>query len=55
MSLMKPGRILLVILGATVGALLVVWWFNDRRIPTLQLSHTIGKGNSVSLDWIELK
>lgn len=52
---MKPGRMLLIVFGATVGALFAVWWFSDRRVPTLQFSHTIGEGNAVSLDWIELK
>lgn len=51
---MKWGRYLLALLGLTLGALLAYWWMEIRLIPTLRLSHTVGKGNSVELDWIEV-
>ena len=42
-------------LGAAATAFLVMWWINDRRIPTLRISHTVGQGNDVSVEWIQLK
>ncbi len=53
---MRWGRLLLiVVLGAAFGALFAVWWVNGRRIPTLRVSHTLGKGSQVALEWIEIR
>jgi hypothetical protein len=52
---MKGFKWFLLILGAVIGALVVVWLVYYRRIPTLRVSYTLGKGRDVSLDWIELK
>lgn len=53
--MMKWGRFALATLGLFTGALLMVWWMNDRRIPTLRFSHTLGRGSEVGIDWIEIK
>lgn len=52
---MKWWRLFAILLGAIVGALVVVWWIYDRRLPTMRYSYTVGKGSSVGLEWIELK
>ena len=52
---MKWERLLLATLSVIAGALLILWWLNDRRIPTVRVSHTLGKGSEVSLDWIRIK
>lgn len=52
---MKWGQWFLALLGLVLGALLVYWWMEIRLLPTLRVSHTIGKGNSVELDWIEVR
>jgi hypothetical protein len=49
------GRFVLMLIGVTSGVFLVLWLINDRRIPTLRVSQTLGQGTSVELDWIELK
>ncbi len=51
---MKWGRWLLVLLGIVTGAFLVYWWMEIRMFPTLRISHTLGKGNEVSIEWIEV-
>ncbi len=53
---MKWERLLLIVaLGALFGALFAVWWVNGRRVPTLRVSHTLGRGSQVGLEWIEIK
>ncbi len=52
---MKWGRLLLATLGVIAGALLIMWWLNGRQIPTLRVSHTVGRGTEVHIDWIEIK
>ena len=52
---MKRGPVILAVLGLALGALLVYWWMELRVLPTLRFSHTIGKGNAIDLDWIELR
>ena len=39
----------LILLGLTV------WWIYDRRVPTVRVSYTLGKGRSVDIDWINLR
>lgn len=51
---MRLGRIVL-ILGAVLGAFVAFWLISQRRIPTLRVSYTLGRGREVSLDWIELE
>ena len=51
----KWGRLLLAVAGIVAGGLLVYWWVNDRRVPTLRVSHTIGRGNDVEIEWIRIK
>ncbi len=53
--MMKWGRILLATLGVIAGVLIMLWWINGHRIPTLRVSHTIGKGSEIAVDWIEIK
>ena len=38
-----------------MGTLAIVWWTRNRRIPTLKFSYTPGKGESIELDWIQLR
>lgn len=45
----------MMILGATLGTLLVVWYVRVRKLPTVRVSYTLGKGQAVDLDWIELR
>jgi len=51
---MRIGRIVFV-LGAALGAFVAFWLISQRRIPTLRVSYTLGRGREVSLDWIELE
>ena len=48
-------RLTALIAGAALGAALVIWLLNDRRIPTLRFSHTIGGGSDVSVEWIRIR
>lgn len=48
-------QVLLAIIAAIAGVFLVAWWLNDRRVPTLRFSHTLGRGNDVSIEWIQIK
>lgn len=46
------------VVTAIVVAVLVavwVWWIRYRKLPTLRVTYTIGKGSEVGLDWIEFK
>ncbi|GAB4481567.1 MAG: hypothetical protein Kow00124_29470 [Anaerolineae bacterium] len=49
------GRIFVMVIGVMIGVLVAVWLANDRRIPTLRVSHTLGKGSEVSIDWIQIR
>lgn len=51
---MKPLRVML-ILGAALGAFVTFWLISQRRIPTLRVSYTLGRGREIALDWIELE
>ena len=52
---MRTLKIVLFALGALIGALVIAWLVVTRRIPTLRVSYTLGKGYDVSLDWIRLQ
>jgi hypothetical protein len=52
---MKWGRVVFATLGVVAGTLLILWWVNGRRVPTLRFSHTLGRGNEVSIEWIQIK
>lgn len=51
---MKPGR-LFMLLGFALGAFAAVWLFTQRRLPTVRISYTLGRGREIALDWIELE
>lgn len=48
-------RFSLLILGVVVGVMLLRWYLNGQRLPTLRFSYTLGKGGGVDWDWIELR
>jgi len=48
-------RILVLIIGAAMGALLVIWLLNGRRIPSLRFSHTLGGDSRVDIEWIQIR
>jgi hypothetical protein len=49
------ARYMILLLGVIVGAAVAIWLIQNRRIPTLRVSYTLGKGREISLDWLELK
>jgi hypothetical protein len=51
---MKIGRVFMLI-GLALGTFVAFWLLSQRRIPTLRVSYTLGRGREVSLDWIELE
>lgn len=51
---MKLVRVLIALLGLALGAFFVYWWMEIRLLPTLRISHTIGRGNRIDLEWIEI-
>ncbi|HLV44533.1 MAG TPA: hypothetical protein VKY39_06225 [Aggregatilineales bacterium] len=51
---MKWMRVLIAALALALGAFFVYWWMEIRLLPTVRISHTIGKGNRIDLDWIEI-
>mgnify|MGYP000296171047 CR=1 FL=1 len=53
--MVKVGRYALVIFGALLGVLFVLWWTRFRKLPTVRVSYTLGKGRAIDLDWIELR
>jgi hypothetical protein len=48
---MKFGRWLIVIIGATLGSLVAVWWIRNRGLPMLPDASSEGD----MTEWIELR
>jgi len=42
-------------IAVVLTVLFAVWWFIYRRIPTLKVTYTVGRGGQVDLDWIDLR
>jgi hypothetical protein len=42
------------VLGVVVGVLFMYWWVRIRRVPTVRVSYTLGKGRDVDIEWIDL-
>lgn len=51
---MKLGHIL-IFAGFIVGAFVAFWLLSQRRVPTLRVSYTLGRGSDISLDWLQLE
>jgi hypothetical protein len=54
--IMKIGRWLTVIIGATLGSLFAVWWIRNRGLPALPSGLTArdGMDSGESSDWLTL-
>ncbi len=52
---MKWNRLLLPAVGVALGGLRAVRWCRGRRVPTVRVSHALGGGSDVSIEWIEIK
>ncbi|MGF1506526.1 MAG: hypothetical protein GYB64_03675 [Chloroflexi bacterium] len=43
------------VIGVMLGLGLAIWWLQERRVPTLRVSHTLGRGSDVTVEWITLR